>query len=275
MRFMIAVDCDGAACVVGQPGRTLSDSGDFEFAKAQATREADAAVRALFDAGAKGVVVWDNHGSGANLAFDRLDARCEIVLGTGFRRRWPGLDGAFAGVVMVGYHAMEVFDPEAQTRRGTRGGVLAHTYSHPAVRWIKVNGQPVGELALDAAVAGELGVPAIFVSSDACGCQEARSFLPWIEAVVTKDSRGRNAAFSQHPARACEAIYTGIRRAVGRLGEMKPFAFPAPLEMELRFKRVSQAVKARLRWPGWRLAGPHTIRRRFDDLSGWSGPTGA
>ena len=84
MRFLVGVDCDGPACVVGDPGKSLSFSRDYAFARAQATREADAAARALFDAGAEKVIIWDNHGLGANLQFDLLDERCEIALGAGF-----------------------------------------------------------------------------------------------------------------------------------------------------------------------------------------------
>jgi D-amino peptidase len=258
---MIGVDCDGVACAAGEAGKSLSDAGDFAFARAQATREADAAARALFEAGAQRVVVWDNHGAGNNLSFDRLDARCEIALGAGFARRWPGLDGDFAGVLMVGYHAME----------GTPDGVLAHTYMSHAVRQISVNGQAVGEIALDAAVAGELGVPLIFVSSDAAGCEEARRFAPHAEVVATKHGLGAHCAFSQHPAAAAEAIGAGARRAVQRLGEMKPLTFPSPIRVEIRFKRLLQAAKARLRRRGWRLSGPLTIRRTLEDLQQWAG----
>ena len=103
MRFLIGVDCDGLACVVGEGGKSLSFSGDYGFAREQATREADAAARALFDGGAERVVIWDNHGTGANLDFHGLDRRCEIALGAGFGRRWPGLDETFTAVLMIGY----------------------------------------------------------------------------------------------------------------------------------------------------------------------------
>src|SRR5512139_4064813 len=201
---MIAVDCDGPACVVGDPGRALSNSRDMVFAREQATREADAAARALFDSGASQVVVWDNHGNGNNLVFDRLDRRCEILLGTGFDRRFPLLDESYAGVLMIGYHAME----------GTPGAVLAHTYSPDAYRAIRVNGRLVGEIALDAAVAGELGVPLLFVASDEKGCNEALSFMPWVETVATKQGFGRTCAHSKHPAVVEEEIYQAVRRAV-------------------------------------------------------------
>ena len=71
----------------------------------------------------------------------------------GFGRRFPQLDETYSGVLMIGYHAME----------GTPNAVLAHTYSPDAYKAIRVNDQVVGEMALDASVAGELGVPLIFV----------------------------------------------------------------------------------------------------------------
>jgi len=171
------------------------------------------------------------------------------------------MDEGFAAALMVGYHAME----------GTPRGVLAHTYSPLAYRWIKVDGRQVGEIALDAAVAGEMGVPVVFVASDEAGCAEARQFLPWVEVVATKRGAAHNAAFSKHPDLAVEEIGAAVRRAVERLGEMKPFTFPLPLEMELRFKRLSQACKARVRRKGWRFAGPLAIRRKLDSLRDWSG----
>ena len=259
MRFIIGVDCDGQACVVGEPGLAMNDSTDYAFARRQATREADAAARALFDCGAEQVIVWDNHGGGANLEFDQLDPRCEIALGAGFGRRWPGLTEAFDAVVMIGYHAME----------GTPRGVLAHTYSPPAYRWIKVNGQEVGEVALDAAVAGAFGVPLIFVASDEAGCEEARRTMPWIETVATKRGRGRHCAFSKHPQRAADEIGAGVRRAVERLGEMQPLRFDPPVELQIRYKRVHQAMKARILRTGWRFAGAMTLRRTFEDLREW------
>lgn len=259
MKFMIAVDCDGPACVVGEPGKALSQSVDMPFAREQATREANAAATALFDAGATEVYVWDNHGAGANLVFDRLDPRCRVYLGTGFGRRFPGLDESFQGVLMIGYHAME----------GTPKAVLAHTYSPSAYRSISVNGHTVGEIALDAAVAGELGVPLIFLASDALGCRECHRFMPWVETVATKDGFGRNCAFSKHPAVAQTEIYHGALRAVERLSEMRPFVFEKPIAVEIRFKRPHQAIKARLRRKGWHIKGLYTLRTSLPSMLDW------
>lgn len=256
MDFIIGVDCDGLACVVGDPGRSLSFSRDFPWAKTQATREADAAARALFDAGADRVLVWDNHGLGANLHYEQLDPRVDVALGTGFDHRWPGIEDGFDAAIMIGYHPME----------GTPDGVLAHTYSPDAYAQISANGTPVGEMALDAAVAGAYGVPVIFTATCTRGCEEARRFMPWIETVCTKRGVSNHGAFSKHPAAAAEEIYRGVGRALGRLDEMQTFTFDSPVRLEYRFKKIRQALKARLGRRGWSLAGPKSIRTTLSDM---------
>jgi D-amino peptidase len=259
MKFMIAVDCDGCACVVGEPGRALSDSRDMVFAREQATRETDAAARTLFDAGAEKVVVWDNHGSGSNLLFDRLDRRCDILLGSGFGRRFPLLDESYAGVLMIGYHAME----------GSPNAVLAHTYSPYAYKEIRANGRPVGEIALDAAVAGELGVPLIFVSSDDKACAETHSFMPWVETVETKTGFGRTCAKSKHPSVAEDEICQGVQSAVDRINSMKCFRFEKPIRIEIIFKSMLGCLKARLRRPGWSLRDCSSIATTLRSMLDW------
>jgi D-amino peptidase len=237
----------------------LGRSGDYCFAAEQATREADAAAKALFDSGAAKVVIWDNRGNGANLRFDRLDRRCEIVLGTGFKWRFPFIDQSFAGVLMIGYHAME----------GTPKAVLAHTYSHASYRSIHVNGIEVGEIAMDAAVAGEFGVPAIFLSSDDKGCKEGAGFMPWLETVTTKQGFGYNCAFSKHPVIVEEEIYAAVKRAVARVDTMKPFHFAKPITIDLCFQCPLQALKARIIRKKWNFRKHNTLRGRINNMLEW------
>jgi D-amino peptidase len=152
---------------------------------------------------------------------------------------------------------------------GTRNGVLAHTYSPYAFRAIRVNDIPVGEIALDASVAGALGVPLLFLSSDDKGCDEGRRFMPWIETVTTKQGLGRNCAHSKHPAVVEEEIHKAVTQAVERLPEMRPFAFDLPARLEIQFMTVLQAVKARIRRRTWHLAGPRTLRTTVSTMRDW------
>ena len=257
MKFYIGVDCEGPACVVGSPGGTLNDSRNLAFAKLQATREADAAARACFDAGATQVVVWDNHNGSLNLDYDLLDERCDIALGVGFRNCWPGMDDSFDGVLFVGYHAMD----------STEDAVIAHTNSSAAYQWIKVNGQMVGELALQSAVADALGgVPPIFcVGDDKCAAEAAR-FFPGIATVTTKTAHGWNAAVSKHPRRAAQDIYDGVRRAVERRGEAKPFTFPSPLTYEIRYKRLEAAEAASRNATRGERVDAYTVRWQLSSI---------
>ncbi|NDY73808.1 peptidase M55 [Desulfobacter hydrogenophilus] len=261
MKFIIAVDCEGPACVVGSPGKALSVSRDYTFACREATLEVNAAARGLFDSGAEEVWVWDSHGQGLNLCIDQLDKRCRLILGKGFTRRFPGLDNRFSGVVMIGYHAME----------GTKNAILAHTYSSDAYKNIRANGQTVGEIALDSAVAGEFDVPLIFISSDDKGCREASVFMPWIETVITKQGMGRNCALSKHPHMVQEEIYSGICRAVKDIEQMKPLKFQPPVRLEIDFKAILQTVKALVyRRRGWRPTGPKTIAKELGSMLEWN-----
>ncbi|MEX0774414.1 MAG: M55 family metallopeptidase [Phycisphaeraceae bacterium] len=260
MKFAVAVDCEGPACVVGKPGGTLTDSPNFEFAKRQATREADAAARGLFAAGATQVLVYDYHGDGVNLNYDLLDKRVDIAVGSGTAHRLPGLDDSFAGLLLVGYHAMD----------NTPDAVICHTFNSVAFQWMKVNGQEVGEMAIDAAVAGERGVPVILVSSDDKGVAEAQRFFPGIESVTTKTAYGYNSAISMHPARAVDAIFAAAQCAGHRAaqkGAFKPYMFPSPLTLEVHYKRIEGAESASRRGQGWERVDAYTVRRTMRTIS--------
>ena len=259
MKFVIAVDCEGLACVVGAPGSTLNETRNFAFACAEAVREANAAARALFDAGAERVIVWDNHGGSLNLDYEALDERVEIALGVGFPHRFPGMDETFSGVLLIGYHP----------RDNTEDGVIAHTFSSRAYQWIKVNGVEMGEIGLDAAVAGELGVPVIFVASDDKGVAEAKQIMPWVETVTTKWGFGWNAAISKHPKRVEREIYESVRKAVERLHEMKPFKLQSPIHVQIRYKRLEDAERATRGATIWKRIDPYTVEATFERITDW------
>ena len=250
MKFVVAVDCEGVACAVGSPGASINSSRDLEFAKMQATREADAAARGLFEAGATQVIVWDNHNGSLNLHYDDLDRRCDIALGVGFEHRFPGLDETFSGVVLVGYHAMD----------NTEDAVIAHSFSSASYQFMKVNGQEVGEMAIDAAVSGAHGVPIICVASDDKGVAESLSFFPGIETVTTKHALGWNAAVSKHPSRVVDEIFSAAQKAAGRAGEFSPFRFTEPLTFEIRFKRLEAAQAASRGLKRGQRVDPYTVR---------------
>lgn len=236
MKFMVAVDLEGVACAYGPCEGNVENAFNIDFVRKQATREADAAVRGLFECGAEEVVVWDNHGRGCSLNYDELDERCKIAIGSTVGTRYPVLDDSFSGVVMIGYHAM-ASNGEA---------VLAHTYSSIKYQHIKVNGVEMGEVGIDGAIAGEKGVPVIFVSGDDKCVAEAKKIMPWIETVETKQSFAYTRIISKHPKAVVKEIYEGVQNAVKRIDEMKCFTVKTPVNVEIRYKRTDTAIHANL-----------------------------
>lgn len=236
MNYAIACDLEGIAGVVGYPKEGLgSKSKQFQFAIKQAVREINAATKALFDSGADKVYVWDNHNGSLNLDYMELDKRVDIVAGVGAKHRWPGLyDKDISGVLLIGYHPMA----------DTFAGILSHTCSSVTYQYIKLNGNSSGEIEIDAASASRLlNAPVIFIASDDKAITQAKTNLPWIKSVITKEALGRNLAVLKHPLRVVDEIYEAVKEAAANLESMKLFDIPDPVEVEMRFLRLEDAER--------------------------------
>ena len=150
------------------------------------------------------MLVNDTHSTMQNIRPGALHHRASYLSG----RHKPlymmeGLDGTFDAVFMVAYHGSI----------GAERAILSHTYNPAAVWEARLNGVAVGESALNALVALHHRVPVVLITGDQATADEARPFLPEIEAVVVKRSITRFAAESLHPDRACELIRDGAAGA--------------------------------------------------------------
>jgi D-amino peptidase len=132
---------------------------------------------------------------------------------------------------------------------------------------MKVNGCEVGELAIDAAVAGSHGVPPLLVVSDDKAVAEAIEFFPGITTAQTKVGYSWNSALSKHPLRVLAEIETAAKATATEGTQMKPFAFDSPLEFEIRHKRIDTADNACLPANGWERIDAHTVRRQLSAIT--------
>ena len=239
MNVYISVDMEGCAGVLHRE-QTNPKGYDYELARALMTGEANAAIEGAFDAGAKRVVVSDGHGGNGmrNLLPEALDARAEVVQGSPRRLgQLAGIDdaadGGFDGLLMIGYH----------TRHG-RAGVLSHTTNGQAIADLWLGDALVGEMGLNARLAGSFGVPTLLATGDDLTVAEAESDCPGCHTVAVKWALGRYAARALHPARARAAIRAGTVAALARRAEVAPVRVEGAVRVRIRFKETGSAESA-------------------------------
>jgi len=258
MRVFICADIEGVAGVVSREETQITGV-DWQSARTRMTMETLAAIDGARAAGATGFVVADSHGTATNLVPEMLPDDAELVRG------WPrplmmmeGVDqGPFACALLLGHHA-GVSD--------SRGG-FAHSFSSRMFSILQVNGRDLPECALNAAIAGQFGVPTTLVTGDDACIGEARAWLGPIETVVTKRSLGYFAEGGPSPARVQAAIRTAAERAVAGSSAIEPFRLEGPLTVDITFKWPLMAeVLAYL--PLFQRTGSHTTRFEVADAAG-------
>lgn len=255
MNVYISADMEGIGGIL-VPDQLKRGAPLYEEARGLLTAEVNAAVAGTFDGGATRVIVKDAHGSGYNLVMNEVDPRAEILAGQSFPERFAGLDESFAGLILLGYHAMA----------GTPAAVCAHTMSSVSWERYELCGTEVGEVGIDAALAGTYGVPVVMVSGDDKVCAEARSLLA-CDLVTCEVKRGlnRHGALMKSPAAARALVREAASLAVARAP--KPAAY-APLpyyEARLTYVEASMA-EDRLRTTDAQRLDDRTLLFRGDDL---------
>ena len=252
MNYLIAVDLEGVHGVVGKPyefslTRYLGiprGSKEYAEAVAAATDEVNAVAKALFDAGATQVCVWDNHAGGGNLDFSKIDGRVTPLVPDSRSLRMQFLeDYDFDGMLFLGYH----------TRAGSVDGVLSHTYNSREIHYIKINGKQVGEYDIDSRTCGAFGVPALFAAGDDAFCKQVTESTPFVQTAITKYAKGRHGAILREKKEVLQDIRDGAQRALK--AQIKPVSFAFPLMIEIRYSEMELAAD--------RIEG---VGRYFDDL---------
>src|SRR5689334_11273004 len=192
MRVYISVDMEGVAGVVHESQTdpvTPAFAAEYARFRRLMTAEANAAVEGALAAGATRVLVNDSHWFMRNLLAEELHPGAELVSGDPKpRSMMQGIDeqGGFDAALFIGYHA----------RAGTRNAILDHTYAD-RIHDVRLNQQPVGELGLNAALAGLHGVPVGLVSGDSAVAAEAKDLLgEGVATVIVKAAVSRHAAKS-------------------------------------------------------------------------------
>src|SRR5579884_2163133 len=192
-----------------------------------------------------------------NLLWDELPPDVRVI--SGGRKPFSmtqGLTGGFDGAFFTGYHA----------RVGDANGVLAHTYTADSLYNVRINGVACSEALLNAAMAGQYGIPLLFVTGDRVIVEHVKEHLPWVTGVVVKEGIGHYAADSITPKAAQAAIRDGAARAIRDAKNAKPFTFEPPITMEIETTRVEDADFIEL-MPGFVRTNGRTVRFSHNDYT--------
>jgi len=205
MKVYISCDMEGISGVVA--GKQTEGNGE-EYKRAQKlmTDELNAAIEGALAGGATEILVNDSHGHMRNILIEELNPKAQLISGSPKPLlMMQGIDASFDAAFFIGYHA----------QAGTAYSVLDHTYAG-IVYQVSLNGRPMGETGLNAALAGYFGVPVVLVSGDKLLVEEATALLGTVEGVAVKESCG-----ATPPGAWCQRRPTSssVRRPRGRYRE--------------------------------------------------------
>lgn len=249
LKVYISADLEGVVGVV--TGDQLGPSG-FEYSRFRQfmTNEVNAAISAAREMGATEILVSDSHGNGENLLMEQLPDDIQLI------RAWPrplmmmeGIDETFDAAILIGYHASTT----------NTEGVRAHTISSASLTAVRINGIEMMEASINAAIAGDFGVPVVMISGDDATIEEARRIIGDMEGAVVKWNYGFHSARTIMPEASYALIGDRVKAALGRLDDFTPYVMDGPVELEISFKNYLPAeVMAYL--PNVDRVDAHTIR---------------
>jgi D-amino peptidase len=241
MKILISADMEGISGIVDWEQVTPGHPEYLSRGRSLMTGDVNAAVNGAFEGGADEVVVSDGHWDARNILIEQLDSRARLNSGTPSpfsMLQSIDDDPTPDALVLIGYHAMA----------GTKKAIMDHTWSDTRVRSVSLNDRPVGEIALNAAVAAEYGVPLIALSGDQHACAEGQDLVgATLEIAAVKNATGRYAAQCLPLAEARERICEAVARAVTHLrgGQAPPlYIVPAPVRLAVEFMQTQHTDRA-------------------------------
>ncbi len=245
MRVLISADMEGATGVTGWKDVTPGEPA-FERFRRILTKDVNAAVEGAFDGGATQVLVNEAHDGMRNILIQELDPRAEMI--SGLHKPLVMMEGVEDCdlVFFVAYHA-----------RAGEPGVLAHTLCDELVN-VDLNGEPCSEARINAALAGERGIPVGLVTGDDVICAEAEKLLPGIKTAVVKHAIDNFSARCLPPQASGALIREAARVAVAEQDSLQPYRLNPPFAVRVALREPAQAG-AVANLPGIVREGPTTV----------------
>jgi D-amino peptidase len=216
-------------------------------------------VDGFFDGGADEVIVWDGHDGSQTLSALTIHPRAKLLIG-----RLPAtmtFEQHYTALGFLGQHA----------RANRKGGIMAHSFSSLGIQTMLMNGQPVGEIETNAAVAGAFDTPVIFLSGDQAAADDLRAIVPNAELAVVKQGFANYTCLSLSAQAARSLIREKAKNAMKNLGAIKPFKVEGPVTIQIEHTtRSALDMDAQSVHPDAEVIDARTIRFHGKDfLEAW------
>ena len=236
-KVLLLYDMEGVTDAIG-PQDVGMGSQTYPATRESLTEDVNAAIRGLFKAGAREIVLTDGHGSGnpdPDYLLDKLPQGTRFDIRTApYDPYIEAMDDSFDAMVAVAMH-------------GKAGGkaFLAHTY-YGHTRWVMA-GHDMNESMLVAASAARFDIPLILVTGDDVLREEVRAFSPATEYVTVKKAVSGSSAESRPRAEVSRDIEAAAERALRNMKNIRPWkpaGIAKPFENQFSYVLPEQAAVA-------------------------------
>jgi D-amino peptidase len=252
--FLIT-DAEGVAGICRQEQTATTDP----ELRSLLTGEVNAAVEGFFLGGAEEVIVWDGHGNSSTLSAQTIHPRARLMMGGAGRTMT--FERKYSAVAFLGQHA----------KAGVRNGIMAHSYSSLGIQNIRLNGKPVGETETRTMLAGWFGIPVILLTGDRAAVEEMKALVPEAETVEVKEGLSRHTCITVSAPSAQVRIRDAARRAMARLGGVKPLKLAGPVTIEIEYTTRNSLRMDAQHALGGEIVDDRTIRFQGSDfLDAWT-----
>jgi D-amino peptidase len=263
MKIFMHWDMEGAAGIMSREHLWYWEDGVREEVAAEGRRlltaDVNAAAAAALGAGVDEVILCDTHHGGGNFLLDQIlaDPRITVLPNSvgyqGAERRWmPGLDESVDGLMLMGHHA----------KAGTPGAFLPHTQT---LAWadVRINGQSVGEMGIEACYAGHWDVPPVLAQGTELACREAAALFPGVVTAAVKHAVSHDRCAGPDPETARWLTARKVIEAVEglRAGRFAPYKPALPMTVTIRMHAVEDADAA-AQQPGVERVDAHTVAKQ-------------
>jgi len=228
MRAYIIADMVGS-CGIWRKRQCQVGTSEWRQARRQLTMDVNAAIEGLQRLGYPEIYIKDIHAHGTNLRRKILLPGVMYEPGIHLapipllgRMRWANC------AVLLGFHAPA----------GAEAGFYPHTLRED-IEELTVNGNPVGETQMIAALLGDLDIAVTFVSGDGATLEPIKKQIPWVQTLEIPKDRQSNLGTADGGTtmiRKRNEIRAKIERCCIPKANFKKFRFERPVEFALTFR---------------------------------------